>query len=95
MKMDGKIALVTGGGNGIGQAACLEFARQGAKVMVVDIDAAAGEKTAVAIRAMGGDAESFQADVSQSSDVQAYVAHTLKTFGRIDTFFNNGRRVHQ
>lgn len=41
MKMDGKIALVTGGGNGIGQAACLEFARQGAKVMVVDIDAAA------------------------------------------------------
>ena len=89
MKMDGKIALVTGGGNGIGQAACLEFARQGAKVMVVDIDAAAGEKTAVAIRAMGGDAESFQADVSQSSDVQAYVAHTLKTFGRIDTFFNN------
>lgn len=89
MKMDGKIALVTGGGNGIGQAACLEFAREGAKVMVVDIDAAAGEKTAVAIRAMGGDAESFQADVSQSSDVQAYVAHTLKTFGRIDTFFNN------
>lgn len=89
MKMDGKIALVTGGGNGIGQAACLEFARQGAKVMVVDIDATAGEKTAVAIRGMGGDAESFQADVSQSSDVQAYVAHTLKTFGRIDTFFNN------
>lgn len=89
MKMDGKIALVTGGGNGIGQAACLEFAREGAKVMVVDIDAVAGEKTAVAIRAMGGDAESFQADVSQSSDVQAYVAHTLKTFGRIDTFFNN------
>ncbi len=89
MKMEGKIALVTGGGNGIGQATCLEFARQGAKVMVVDIDAAAGEKTVAAIREMGGEAGSFQADVSQSSQVQAYVEHTLSTFGRIDTFFNN------
>ncbi len=89
MKMEGKIALVTGGGNGIGQAACLEFARQGAKVMVVDIDAAAAEKTAAVIREMGGEAGSFQADVSQSSQVQAYVQHTLATFGRIDCFFNN------
>ncbi len=89
MKMEGKIALVTGGGNGIGQAVCLEFARQGAKVMVVDIDAAAAEKTAAAIRDMGGEAGSIQADVSQSSQVQAYVAHTVSTFGRIDCFFNN------
>ncbi|MBA3871060.1 MAG: glucose 1-dehydrogenase [Anaerolineae bacterium] len=87
--MEGKIALVTGGGNGIGQAVCLEFARQGAKVMVVDIDAAAAKKTAAAIRDSGGEAHSFQADVSQSSHVQAYVEHTVKTFGRIDTFFNN------
>jgi len=89
MKMEGKIAVVTGGGNGIGQAACLAFAREGAKVMVVDIDAAAAEKTATAIREMGGEAQSFKADVSQSKDVQAYVEHTISTFGRIDTFFNN------
>jgi len=89
MKMEGKIALVTGGGNGIGQAACLAFAREGAKVMVVDIDAAAAEKTVADIRAMGGEAGFFQADVSQSSQVQAYVQQTLNTYGRIDTFFNN------
>ncbi len=88
MKMEGKIALVTGGGNGIGQAACLEFAREGAKVMVVDIDAAA-EKTVYAIRAVGGEAQFFQADVSQSKQVQAYVEHTLNSYGRIDSFFNN------
>jgi len=89
MKMEGKIALVTGGGNGIGQAACLEFARQGAKVMVVDIDAGAAEGTARSIREMGGEAQAFRADVSQSSQVQAYVEHTVATFGRIDAFFNN------
>ncbi len=89
MKMEGKIALVTGGGNGIGQAACLTFAREGAKVMVVDIDAVAAEKTVSAIQAAGGEAQSFQADVSQSKQVQAYVEHTMSTFGRIDAFFNN------
>lgn len=89
MKMEGKIALVTGGGNGIGQAACLAFAREGARVMVVDIDADAAEKTAADIRAAGGEAGFFQADVSQSSQVQAYVEHTMKTYGRIDSFFNN------
>lgn len=89
MKMEDKIALVTGGGNGIGQATCLAFAREGAKVMVVDIDVAAGEKTVYAIRAVGGEAQFFQADVSQSKQVQAYVERTLSAFGRIDAFFNN------
>lgn len=89
MKMEGKVALVTGGGNGIGQAVCLEFAKQGARVMVVDIDAGAAEKTAGAVRTAGGEAHFFQADVSQSSAVKAYVDYTLKTCGRIDAFFNN------
>lgn len=87
--MEGRIALVTGGGNGIGQAVCLEFAREGAKVMVVDIDAAAGEKTVADIRSAGNEAHFFRADVSQSSQVQAYIQHTLSTYGRIDSFFNN------
>jgi len=87
--MEGKIALVTGGGNGIGKAACLEFARAGAKVMVVDIDATAGEVTVAAIRALGGEARAVRADVSQAADVQSYVEHTLSAFGRIDAFFNN------
>lgn len=89
INMEGKIALVTGGGNGIGKAACLEFARAGAKVMVVDIDATAGEVTVAAIRALGGEARAVRADVSQAADVQSYVEHTLSAFGRIDAFFNN------
>lgn len=89
MKMQDKIALVTGGGNGIGRAACLAFAREGATVMVVDVDLAAAQHTANAIRDAGGRAEAWQADVSRAADVQAYVEHTVKTFGRIDAFFNN------
>jgi NAD(P)-dependent dehydrogenase (short-subunit alcohol dehydrogenase family) len=87
--MRGKIALVTGGGNGIGRATCIEFARAGAKVMVVDIDAGAAEQTVSDIRAMGGAAACVQADVSQTSQVQGYVEKTLRAFGRIDAFFNN------
>ena len=89
MKMQDKIALVTGGGGGIGGAACLEFARAGATVMVVDIDLAAADKTVSAIRALGGVAQALQADVSKAADVQAYVLGTLSAFGRIDAFFNN------
>jgi NAD(P)-dependent dehydrogenase (short-subunit alcohol dehydrogenase family) len=89
MNMEGKVALVTGGGSGIGRAACLEFARAGAKVMVVDIDAPALEKTVAAITALGQEARGFQADVSQSADVQAYVDDAVRAFGHIDAFFNN------
>lgn len=89
MKMSGKVALVTGGGNGIGRAVCMEFAREGAKVVVVDIDAPSAERTAISVQEIGGESDHFQADVSRASDVQAYIAHTLRVFGRIDTFFNN------
>ncbi len=89
MKMQGKIALVTGGGSGIGRAACLEFARAGATVMAVDINLAAANETVAAIQALGGQAQSVQADVSKAADVQAYVEGTVNAFGRIDAFFNN------
>ena len=89
MDMRDRVALVTGGGSGIGRAACHEFARAGASVVVVDIDAETSEKTAAEIRAMGGQSLSVRADVSQSAQVQAYVQQTLGRFGRIDYFFNN------
>ena len=89
MDFTGKVALITGGANGIGRATALAFATRGAKVVVVDRDAASGEGTAGAIRQQGGDAKFVTADVTRSSDVQAYVKATLDKYGRIDCFFNN------
>lgn len=89
MDLHDRVALVTGGGTGIGRAACLEFARAGAHVVTVDIDLAAAEKTTAEVRALGGQALAAQADVSQSAQVQAYVQQTLDKFGRVDCFFNN------
>ena len=85
----GQVALTTGGGGGIGQAACMAFAQAGARVIVVDINAEAASSTVNMIRSVGGEADSFAADVSRAAEVQAYVAHTLASFGRIDYFFNN------
>lgn len=89
MDFKNKIALITGAGNGIGRAAAQAFAGHGAKVMVVDRDAAAGEATVNAIRQQGGDARFAAADVTRSADVKAYVEATVKAYGRIDCFFNN------
>lgn len=85
----GKVALVTGGGSGIGKAASLEFARCGSKVVVVDVNGEHAALTAEEITKLGGQASSYPADVSDSRQVQNYVAHALETFGQIDAFFNN------
>lgn len=91
MNMDftGKVALITGGGGGIGRAAALAFAKAGAKVVVVDHDAAAGEATAGIVKQQGGEARFIAADVTKSADVANYVNQTLDAHGRIDCFFNN------
>ena len=89
MRHEGKVALVTGAGNGIGKAACLAFAAAGATVFAVDIDDAAAHSTRDAIRASGGEAEACRADVSQADDVKAYVQEAIRRFGHIDCFFNN------
>jgi len=89
MDFAGKVALVTGGGNGIGRAASAAFARHGAKVVVVDRDTAGAEATAGIIRQIGGEAIAVTADVTRSADVQAYVKAAIDKFGRIDCFFNN------
>ena len=89
MDFTGKVALITGGGNGIGRAASVGFARRGAKVVVVDRDGAAAEATAGIIRQNGGEATAVIADVTKSDDVKAYVKAAIDKFGRIDCFFNN------
>ncbi|WP_170979547.1 SDR family NAD(P)-dependent oxidoreductase [Roseomonas sp. HF4] len=87
MDFAGKVAVVTGGGNGIGRAVCLGFARHGARVVVVDRDAAGA--AAVAAEIGGTQAIACTADVTRGADVAAYVARALDAFGSIDCFHNN------
>ena len=86
---EGKVALVTGAGSGIGRATALVFAREGAKVVVSDIVVAGGQETVQQIEAAGGEAIFVKADVSQAADVEALVTQTVETYGRLDCAFNN------
>ena len=87
--MKGKVALVTGAGSGIGRATSLVFAREGAKVMAVDLNEAPVTETVDLITGMGGEASGVTADVSMAEDVQRMVSETVSRFGRIDAAFNN------
>jgi NAD(P)-dependent dehydrogenase (short-subunit alcohol dehydrogenase family) len=82
------VALVTGGSSGIGWAAALAFAEEGARVVVADVTAA-GEETVAQIRAGGGDATFVRADVSSDADVAAMVQGAVRQYGGLDTAFNN------
>ena len=86
---DGKVVIVTGGGYGIGRAACLAFSRDGAKVVVADVDVKSSEDTVGLIKEAGGDATVVQTDVSQEAEVEALVQKTVKTYGNLDCAFNN------
>jgi len=85
----GKVALVTAGGNGIGRASSLSFAREGAAVMVSDIDDAAAQAVAAEITAAGGRALSIRADVTSESDVHGLIRTTLERLGGLDFAHNN------
>ncbi|HET9014401.1 MAG TPA: glucose 1-dehydrogenase [Thermomicrobiaceae bacterium] len=86
--LDGKIALVTGAGSGIGRTAALAFAREGARVVAADV-VDGGEEVARAIRDGGGQAEFLRADVASQEDVRRMVAVVVERFGRLDCAFNN------
>lgn len=89
MRLKGKVALITGAAYGMGESAARLFAREGAKVVVADIDEAQGQAVAQAIVAEGGDATFVQLDVSSETQWQAAVAASLKQYGRIDILVNN------
>src|SRR5438132_4399749 len=85
-RLDGKVALVTGGGSGIGAATCRAFAEQGARVVVADVNEAGGSQVASDL----GDSAMFQrTDVTDMSSLQAAVANSVERFGRLDVLVNN------
>lgn len=89
MRLDGKVTIITGGGSGMGRTAAELFAREGARVVVSDVSAAAGEAAVAAVRAAGGEATFIRADVSSEDDARAMVQHAVATFGRVDALYNN------
>jgi len=89
MRFKGKVAVITGGANGIGQATALLMAREGAKVAIVDIDPTGLEVVAKTIRAQGGEAVSIEGDVLDEQTVRSAVQQVLNRFGRIDILVNN------
>jgi NAD(P)-dependent dehydrogenase (short-subunit alcohol dehydrogenase family) len=88
-RVDGKIALVTGAGSGIGRATALVFAREGAKVVVADVVVDGGEETVRQIKAAGGEAIFVKADMAKAAEVEAMVQKAVATYGRLDCAHNN------
>ena len=87
-RLDGKVAFITGGGSGIARAASLLFAREGAKVVVAEIDGALGEATARDVVDAGGDAMAVRTDVTDASSVRAAIDAVVARHGRLDILFN-------
>ncbi|MCX5998729.1 MAG: glucose 1-dehydrogenase [Chloroflexi bacterium] len=88
-KLDGKVAVITGAGSGIGRASALLFAQEGAKVVVADYVAAGGEETTRMVKQAGGQAVFVYTDVSRMADVQNMLKTASDTYGRIDVLYNN------
>ena len=84
-----KVSLITGAGSGIGRASAIAFAREGARVVVSDVNAEGGEETVSRISEIGGQAIFVPADVSRAGDVETLVQSTVQQFGRLDCAFNN------
>ena len=89
MLLDGKVAIVTGAGSGIGRASAIRFAIEGASVVVADIRLAKACETVDEIVAAGGEAVAVQVDVRIAAEVEAMVVTAVDRFGRLDVLFNN------
>src|SRR5712692_7342203 len=89
MRLANKVALVTGAGSGFGRATAQLFAREGARVVVVDVNEDSGCQTVDAVRSEGGEATFVRADVTKALDAEAMVRAAIDAYGRLDVIFNN------
>ena len=89
MKLQGRVALVTGGGVGIGRGIALEMARAGASIAIVDIDPGRAQRAAEAVRETGASAAAIEADVSQRADTTRMVRDAVRELGGLDILVNN------
>ncbi len=94
MRLDGRVASITGGGGGIGRATALLFSSEGASILVSDVDVEAGKETVEAVRDAGGDAHFVETDVSSAVAVERLYAEGEELFGGIDLLFNNAGIFH-
>ena len=88
-RLEGKVALITGAGSGMGQVAAILFAKEGAKVVVVDWVAEGGEETVRMIKEAGGEATFVKADVSRAEDAKRMIRATVDSYGKLDILYNN------
>src|SRR5215813_10414821 len=88
-RVEGKVALITGGASGIGRATALTFAREGAQLIIADMNVDGGQQTVHMITEQGGDAIFVRTDVSQAVEVQALISQAVATYGRLDCAYNN------
>jgi NAD(P)-dependent dehydrogenase (short-subunit alcohol dehydrogenase family) len=89
MRLEGKVAIITGAGSGMGRVAAELFAAEGAKVVVAEFDEAGGNATVKSVQEAGGEATFVRTDVSNEADAKAMVDHAVATYGGVDVLYNN------
>ena len=94
MRLKDKVALITGAGSGIGRQSALLFAREGAAVLVVDVNDAGGNETVTLVKQGGGHAAYCRADISKARDAEQMVAAAEREFGKLNVLFNNAGIMH-
>jgi NAD(P)-dependent dehydrogenase (short-subunit alcohol dehydrogenase family) len=94
MRLENKVALITGAGSGIGRESALLFAREGARIVVADVNDQAGQAVVEELKAAGGEAVYVHSDVSKAADAEGMIRTAEESFGRLDVVFNNAGISH-